>query len=295
MQDIKYLFEPQSVAVIGATDNPYKLGHVVLNNVIKGGFKGRIYPVNLKGGQMLGLMAIKSLDEASGKVDLAVIVIPASMVFDAVKNCADNGVKFSAIITSGFSEVGNAMEERKIISYAREHGMRVLGPNIVGIFSSAAHLNATFGPSGMESGTVALLSQSGALAGAIVGKTLVENLGLSAVVSLGNKADVDEVDLLTYLASSAETKVIMMYMEGVTRGELLVDKLKNVTKLKPIVVLKSGRSKRGAMAAASHTGSLAGEDKVFDDIARQWLNPGGETAGSAGLVQIPVHRSRTHG
>lgn len=269
MQDIKYLFEPQSVAVIGATDNPYKLGHVVLNNVIKGGFKGRIYPVNLKGGQMLGLTAIKSLDEANGEVDLAIIVIPANAVFNAVKDCADNGVKFSAIITSGFSEVGNAAEERKIISYAREHGMRVLGPNIVGIFSSAAHLNATFGPGGMESGTVALLSQSGALAGAIVGKTLVENLGLSAVVSLGNKADVDEVDLLTYLASSAETKVIMMYMEGVTRGELLVDKLKNVTKLKPIVVLKSGRSKRGAMAAASHTGSLAGEDKVFDDIARQ--------------------------
>jgi acetyl coenzyme A synthetase (ADP forming)-like protein len=269
MQDVKYLFEPRSVAVIGATANTQKLGFVVVRNIVTSGYKGRVYPVNPKGGQILGVDAIKSLDEAREEIDLALIVIPANLVFDAVKECADHQVKFCAIITSGFSELGNAAEEHRIVSYAAEHDMRVVGPNIIGIFSSAASLNATFGPSGMVNGSVALLSQSGALAGAIVGKTIVENIGLSSIISLGNKADIDETDLLPYLASSEQTKVIMMYMEGVTKGETLVKELKNVTRSKPIVVIKSGRSKRGALAAASHTGSLAGEDKVFDDIGRQ--------------------------
>ncbi len=269
MHDIKYLFEPRSVAVIGATDNPLKLGNVVIKNVISSGYQGRIYPVNPKGGQILGMPVIKNVSEAEDGIDLAVIVIPASMVFGAVKSCADSGVKFAAIITSGFSEVGNIAEERRIVAYARERGMRILGPNIVGIYSYPAKLNATFGAIGTIEGNLALLSQSGALAGAIAGKVLVENIGLSTVVAVGNKADIDESDLLGYLAESAQTKVIMMYIEGVTHGERLVNVLKSVTRIKPVVALKSGRSRRGAMAAASHTGSLAGEDQVFDDIARQ--------------------------
>jgi acyl-CoA synthetase (NDP forming) len=266
MPDIKYLFEPRSVAVIGATDNPFKLGHIVLNNVVSGGFEGRVYPVNPKGGQIMGLPVIKSLGEVEGGVDLAVVVIPAARVFEAIKDCADHNVRFAAIITSGFSEIGNTAEERKIVNYAVEHGMRILGPNIVGIFSSVAKLNATFAGAGMGGGTVALISQSGALAGAIVGKALVEHIGFSAVVSIGNKADISETDLLDYLVSNETTKVIMMYMEGVTHGEQLVNTLQRVTRIKPIIVLKSGRSQRGALAAASHTGSLAGEDRVFDDI-----------------------------
>jgi acetyl coenzyme A synthetase (ADP forming)-like protein len=269
MPDIKYLFEPRSVAVIGATDNPLKLGHVVLNNVVSGGFEGRVYPVNPKGGQIMGLPAIKSLGDVEGGVDLAVVVIPADRVFDAIKDCADHNVRFAAIITSGFSEIGNTAEERRIVSYAVEHGMRILGPNIVGIFSSVGKLNATFAGAGMGGGTVALISQSGALAGAIVGKALVEHIGFSTVVSIGNKADISETDLLDYIVSNETTKVIMMYMEGVTHGEQLVNSLQRVTRIKPVIVLKSGRSKRGALAAASHTGSLAGEDRVFDDIARQ--------------------------
>ncbi len=269
MRDIKYLFEPRSVAVIGATENPFKLGHIVLNNVVSGGFEGSVYPVNPKGGQVMGLPAIKSLSEVKGGVDLAIVVIPADKVFDAIKDCADNNVGFAAIITSGFSEIGNTAEERKIVRYATEHGMRILGPNIVGIFSATAKLNGTFGRGGMMNGTVALISQSGALAGAIVGKALVEQIGFSAIVSIGNKADITETDLLGYLVSSGPTKVIMMYMEGVTNGEQLVKTLQHVTRVKPVIVLKSGRSKRGALAAASHTGSLAGEDRVFDDIARQ--------------------------
>ncbi len=179
MQDIKYLFEPRSVAIIGATSNPRKLGYLVVHNILTSGYKGRVYPVNPKGGEILGIRALKSLAEAGEGVDLAVIVIPANLVFEAVKDCADNHVKFAAIITSGFSELGNAAEEHRIVRYASEHNMRVVGPNIIGIFSSAASLNATFGPSGMQNGSVALLSQSGALAVAIVGKTIVENVGLS--------------------------------------------------------------------------------------------------------------------
>jgi acetyl coenzyme A synthetase (ADP forming)-like protein len=269
MHDIKYLFEPRSVAVIGATDNPLKLGNVVIKNVVSSGYQGRVYPVNPKGGEILGMPVIKNIAEAGESVDLAVVVIPANLVFESIKSCADSGVKFAAIITSGFSEVGNVAEEKKIVTYAREHGLRILGPNIVGIYSYPARLNATFGAAGTIGGSLALLSQSGALAGAIAGKVLVENIGLSAMVAVGNKADIDESDLLEYLAHNEQTKVIMMYMEGVTHGERLVNILSGITRVKPVVALKAGKSRRGAMAAASHTGSLAGEDKVFDDIARQ--------------------------
>ena len=269
MQDIKYLFEPRSVAVLGASSKAGKLGNTLVSNLIFSKYKGKIFPVNPSGGEILGLAAYKDVSDVPDEIDLAVIVIPASATFEAVKSCADKGVKFVAIITSGFAEIGNAEEERKIVSYALEHGTRVLGPNIMGIYSSIVRMNATFGPGDIASGNVAIVTQSGALGIAMIGKTKVENIGLSAIVSVGNKADISEIDLLDYLASDANTRVIMMYIEGVTHGEKFVEALNRTSKIKPVVVVKSGRSKRGAMAAASHTGSLAGEDKVFDDIARQ--------------------------
>jgi len=269
MQDIKYLFAPRSVVVVGASSRVGKLGHTVVSNLVSSGYRGKIYPVNPSGGEILGISVYQNISSIPGEIDLAVIIIPAGAVFDAVKGCADKGARFTAIISSGFSEIGNAEEEIKIINYARQHNMRVLGPNIIGIYSSAACMNATFGPSGIPAGNVAIVTQSGALGVAMIGKTKVENIGLSAIVSLGNKVDVDEVDILNYLAADVNTKVVMMYIEGVTHGESFVEALKKTTKVKPVVVVKSGRSKRGAMAAASHTGSLAGEDKVFDDIARQ--------------------------
>jgi len=269
MQDIKYLFEPRSVVVVGASSKVGKLGHTVVSNLVSGGYRGKIYPVNPAGGEILGIPVYREISSIPGEIDLSVIVIPAAAVFDAVKGCADKGARFTAIITSGFSEIGNVEEEKRIIDYARQHDMRVLGPNIIGIYSSVASMNATFGPGGIPAGNVAIVTQSGALGVAMIGKAKVENIGLSAIVSVGNKADVDEVDILNYLAADSNTKVIMMYIEGVTHGETFVGVLKSTSKVKPVVVVKSGRSKRGAMAAASHTGSLAGEDKVFDDIARQ--------------------------
>jgi acetate---CoA ligase (ADP-forming) len=267
--DIRSLFEPRSVAVIGASPNPAKIGYKIVENILSDGYKGKVYPINPKGGEVLGLPIYRTLEDIEGEVDLATIVIPARAALSAVAACAAKGVKFLSVITSGFSEVGNNEDERKMVELARASGMRVLGPNIFGIFSSKVSLNATFGPCGIRPGKVAIVTQSGALGIAMIGKTAVENIGLSAIVSVGNKADIDEADLLEYLVAQDETEIIMMYIEGVQDGERLIGALRAATRVKPVIVIKSGRSKRGAIAAASHTGSLAGADSVFDAIVRQ--------------------------
>jgi len=267
--DIKYLFEPQSVAVIGASSNPNKIGYKIVENIVSGGYTGRIYPVNPKGGDILGLQTYKSLSEITDEIDLACITIPAKFVFNAVEDCVAKKVKYTPIISSGFSEVGNTEAEKQIVSYANANGMRVLGPNIFGIYSAPTSLNATFGSGHIQAGNVAIITQSGALGVAMIGKTATENIGLSAIISVGNKADIDETDLLSYLTYHHDTKTILMYIEGIKTGQKFIKALKEATRHKPVVVIKSGRSKRGAVAAASHTGSLAGADEIFDDIMRQ--------------------------
>jgi len=266
---IKYLFEPRSIAIIGASHNTNKIGYLVVENILLGGYAGRVYPVNPKGGQILGHPVYKSVESIGDSVDVACVAVPAKTVFDAIKSCAEKKIKFVIIISSGFSEVGNISEERRIVSYARAHGMRIVGPNVFGIYSSSVLLNATFGPRDIKPGNVAIVTQSGAIGVAMIGKTKIEDIGLSTIISVGNKSDISEVDLLDYLISHKASKVILMYIEGIEAGEKLVKVLKMTTRKKPVLVIKSGRSKRGALAAASHTGSLAGEDKVFDDIAKQ--------------------------
>ncbi|MBD3204566.1 CoA-binding protein [Candidatus Woesearchaeota archaeon] len=267
--DIKYLFEPRNVAVIGASVKKNKIGHKIVRNLLFNKFPGKVFPINPKGGKILGLDVEKSILDIKDPVDMACIAIPEKFVFDTVKQCAQKKVKFLVIITSGFSEIGNIKEEKQLVQYAKKNGMRILGPNIFGIYSSKVSMNATFGQKDILSGNVAIITQSGALGIAMMGKTKTENIGLSAMVSVGNKSDIDESDLLKYLVENKETKVIMMYVEGVKHGERLVGILKKATKKKPIIVIKSGRSKRGAMAAASHTGSLAGADEIFSDIMKQ--------------------------
>ena len=266
---IKFLFEPRGVAVIGASSNPGKIGHTLVRNILNSGYKGRVYPINPGGGEVLGLPVYKRITDVGDEVDVACIAIPAKYVFEAVKDCARQGVKFLPIITSGFSEVGNAEVEREIVAHAQAHGMRVLGPNIFGLYSVQASIDATFGSGNIRPGNVAIITQSGALGVAMIGRTAIENIGLSAMISVGNKADIDEADLLQYLTYHERTKVVLMYVEGVKDGEKLISALKAATRHKPVVVIKSGRSKRGAVAAASHTGSLAGADEIFDDIMRQ--------------------------
>ncbi|MFH1853620.1 MAG: acetate--CoA ligase family protein [Candidatus Neomarinimicrobiota bacterium] len=267
--DIRYLFEPRSIAVVGASENPGKIGHVIVKNIIEAGYRGKIYPVNPKGGEVLGHQVYTDLRDVQDEIDVATIAIPARFTLDAVKMCADAGVKHLPIISSGFAEIGNLDEERRIIDYARQKGVRVLGPNIFGHYSAKVSLNATFGPRDIRHGNVAIITQSGALGIAMIGKTAVQNIGLSAIISVGNKADIDEADLLEYLVRQDDTKIILIYIEGIQKGERLVSALSAATKVKPVVVIKSGRSKRGAIAAASHTGSLAGSDAIFDAIMRQ--------------------------
>ena len=267
--DLSHLFRPRSIAVVGASDRPDKVGYKVLSNILTEGFRGEVYPVNPRGGAILGTPCLSSIDELPHGVDVAMIVIPANLVADAVARCASRGVKFLPIITSGFSEIGNTEEEQGIISCARRTGVRILGPNIFGFYSAAASLNATFGPKGIRPGSVALVTQSGALGVAMMGKTAVEGMGLSAVISVGNKTDLDESDLLEHLVDQPDTRIIMLYIEGVRNGERLIETLQRTTRKKPVVVIKSGRSRRGAAAAASHTGSLAGSDDIFDAIMKQ--------------------------
>jgi acetyltransferase len=266
---MKHLFEPQNVAIIGASHTQGKIGHTLVHNIITGGYEGEIYPVNPKGGEILGKRVFTSIADIPAPLDLATVTVPAKYVLSAVEECAAKGVKFIQIITSGFSEVGNTEEEQQIVSIARQNGMRILGPNIFGLFSATSSLNATFSASTIKSGHVAILTQSGALGIAMIGKTAVDNMGLSAIVSTGNKCDIDESDLLQYLVPHKETKVILMYIEGVKNGLRLIETLKWASRKKPIIVIKSGRSKRGALAAASHTGSLAGSDDIFEAIMRQ--------------------------
>jgi acetyl coenzyme A synthetase (ADP forming)-like protein len=263
------LFNPRSVAVIGASANPAKIGYRVVANMVSSGYRGAIHPVNPKGGEILGRTVYRSVDAIEEEIDLGIVSVPAKGVLSVVDACGKKGIGHLVVLTSGFSEVGNIEEERQIVETARQYGTRILGPNVFGIYSAAGSLDATFGPGGIVPGGVAIVTQSGALGIAMIGKTASETLGLSALISVGNKSDIDESDLLGYLLADERTAVILLYIEGVKDGGRLVETLSRVTKQKPVVVIKSGRSKRGAMAAASHTGSLAGADAVFDDLMRQ--------------------------
>lgn len=266
---IRLLFEPRSVAVVGASRERGKIGFAVLENILSGGYRGSIYPINPTGGEIEGIPVRRSLQEVEGEIDVAVVTIPARFVFDAVQELCRQKTKNAIIISAGFSEIGNLEEERKITDYATGHGMRILGPNVFGIYSSASDLNATFVSGDIPRGNLAMITQSGALGLTLVGQAAVENIGLSAMVSVGNKSDIDESDLLAYLQGHDDTHAILLYIEGVRNGEKFITALKNTTRVKPVVIIKSGRSQRGAMAAASHTGSLAGSDGLFDAIARQ--------------------------
>jgi acyl-CoA synthetase (NDP forming) len=178
LPDIKYLFEPRGVAIIGASRDKNKIGYKFVENIAASGYKGKIYPVNPEGGEILGYMVYKNVAEIDDVIDMVCFVIPAKFILDSVKACADKGAKFGVIIASGFSEIGNTVEERKIVAYAREHGMRILGPNIL-VSIPQFLLNATFGPSNVRPGHVAAITQSGAIGIGMMGKTVTENIGLS--------------------------------------------------------------------------------------------------------------------
>jgi acetyl coenzyme A synthetase (ADP forming)-like protein len=268
-ENIKYLFEPRSLAIIGASRDKNKIGYAVLHNVLAGGYAGKIYPVNPSGGQIEGIPVFRSILDIDDAIDMACLTLPAKLIYDSIVSCAEKEVKNAIIISSGFSEIGNFTEEKKIVDYARSRGMRILGPNVFGIYSSQVSLNATFVSGDIPPGHLAMITQSGALGLTLVGQASVENIGLSAIISVGNKSDIDESDLLTYLGDHETTRIILMYIEGIRNGEKFIKAVRKTALKKPVLVIKSGRSEKGARAAASHTGSLAGSDEVFDDLIRQ--------------------------
>ena len=263
------LFNPRSIAVIGASKTPGKIGHAILTNIIKYGFRGRVYPVNPKYDEIEDLKCYPTVLDIPDEIDLAVIVIPAEQVPKAVGEAGAKGAKVAVVISSGFKEAGRADLEESLLEYARKYNIRVLGPNIFGICYTPRKLNATFGPQDVIPGSIALVSQSGALGIALMGWTIVEKVGLSALISLGNKADIDDADLLEWLRDDPNTSVIMIYLEGVKDGRRFMEEAKKTSAKKPVIVIKAGKTKRGMQAVASHTGSLAGMDSVYNAAFEQ--------------------------
>jgi len=263
---MKSLFEPESIAVVGASSDVRKIGHIVLNNLIQSKFKGKLYPINPKASEILGLPAYPSLTDVPGPVEQAVVCVPNTFVPAVMEEAGNKGVKTVIVITAGFKELGKegAALERQVGDIAKKYGMRVLGPNCMGIMNTHHNMNGTFTNIRPVEGAVAIASQSGAVCSSLLDWSTQTKVGFSSFVSVGNKADIDEADLLAYLKDDPNTKVIGMYIEGANRGKELMRQAFETSRVKPIIVLKSGRTSSGSKAASSHTGALSGSDKVFD-------------------------------
>ncbi|MBN2556343.1 MAG: acetate--CoA ligase family protein [Anaerolineales bacterium] len=264
---ISSLLQPKSVAIVGASTTPGKIGNTVVENLLKSGYEGKIFPINPKAPEVLGVKAYADIASVPGDVDLAAICIPAKYVAESLKECGKKGVKALSIITSGFSEVGRKDMEDEIVSIAREYGMALLGPNIVGTLSNSDKLNASFAPFLPFPGKAALITQSGALLIAMDAITYTRKVGFDKMISIGNMADVNFADLITWLDQDANTACIVLHIEGFKDGRRFIEASQKATK--PIIALKAGVSAHGAAAAASHTGSLAGATKVYGAAFQQ--------------------------
>ena len=260
-------FNPKSVAVIGASTDPRKLGYSVLENLIEGGYatQGKIFPINLTASKILELPAFPTVQDVPGPIDLAVIVIPYPYVPDALRTCGEKGISSVIVISAGFREAGREGLERELelIDIARHYGIRLIGPNCLGVIDTFTPLNASFSAGTPPSGPMAFMSQSGALGTAVLDISLAGRLGLSKFVSLGNKADVDEIDLLNAWCDDPHTEVIMIYSEGMSNGQEFIKTARKVTAKKPVVAIKSGVTQSGSRAVSSHTGSLAGSEQAY--------------------------------
>ena len=259
------LLRPKSVAVVGASAQAGKVGYEILKNVIDDGFEGPIYPINPKADEILGKKCYKTLTEVPGAVDLAIVVIKRDLVIPTLKEMGEKGTKAAIVITAGFGETGAEGKklQQEIIDVVRKYEITMVGPNCLGLLNPWHKLNASFGGTAGVPGGIALISQSGALLTSVQDIAAQEKLGWSVLASIGNKASLDEVDFLEGLRNDKNTKVIAGYLENITRGRDFIREAEIVSKEKPIVLLKSGRTDSGAKAAASHTGSLAGSDSSY--------------------------------
>ncbi|MGW2013354.1 acetate--CoA ligase family protein [Streptomyces sp. NPDC001927] len=276
LRSMRRLMEPRAVAVIGASNERGKIGNSVMRNLVDGGFSGEIHPVNPRADDILGRKAYKSVTDVPGEVDVAVFAIPAPFVASALEEVGRKGIPNAVLIPSGFAETGEHALQDEIVAVAERYGIRLLGPNIYGYYSTWQDLCATFCTPYDVKGGVALTSQSGGIGMAILGFARTTRTGVSAIVGLGNKSDIDEDDLLTWFGEDPRTDCIAMHLEDLKDGRAFVEAARLTVPKKPVVVLKAGRTSAGARAAGSHTGALAGDDAVYDDILRQ-----------AGVIRAP--------
>jgi acetyl coenzyme A synthetase (ADP forming)-like protein len=265
------LFHPQSVAVIGASRTQGKIGHAILKNMIECGYRGALYPVNPGESEILGLPCYGNLASTPGPVDQAVLAVPAKFILDVARECGEKGVASLVVITAGFREAGaeGLALEKQLVAISEQYGMRMVGPNCLGIIDTHTPLNASFAAGFPHKGNIAFLSQSGALCASILDWSLQRDVGFSKFVSTGNKATLTELDFIRDAAEDDYTKVILGYIEDVRRGDLFVEEAARASRKKPIVILKSGTSQAGAQAASSHTGALAGSNLAYDTAFRQ--------------------------
>ncbi|MBW6464250.1 MAG: acetate--CoA ligase [Firmicutes bacterium] len=271
MSDLKFLFNPRHVAVIGASRSPQKIGHAILGNILNSGFKGKVYPVNPKEDEIAGLKSYCSVKDIGKPIDMAVISVPAAHVVKVAEECGEAGVKGLIIITAGFKEVGSEglKQERRLIEICRKYNMRMLGPNCVGLMDTHTPLNASFAKGFPDEGNISFISQSGAMLVSILDWSFEMGMGFSRFISLGNKADLNEIDFIESCANDPQTKVILCYVEDITDGSRFIEACKEASKHKPIIILKSGTSTAGAQAASSHTGALAGSDRAYEAAFKQ--------------------------
>jgi acetate---CoA ligase (ADP-forming) len=261
------MLRPKSVAIVGASATPGKIGYTVISNLIKGGYRGKIYPINPTATEILGLKTYPEIEQVPGSIDSAIVTVPAKVMAEVAEECGKKGVKGLIVITSGFSEVGRKDLEDQMLEIAARYGMRVLGPNIVGSLSNSDKFNGSFAPGLPLPGQASLVTQSGALLIAIDMATYTRRIGFDKLISIGNMADVDFADLIEWFDTDNDTTCVSLYIEGMKNGRKFIDAARNSKK--PIVALKSGISAHGAAAAASHTGSLAGASKIYTSAFKQ--------------------------
>ena len=261
------VLEPDSIAVIGASSNREKWGYRILDNIISGGYTGEVYPVNPNEGEVLGMRRYPSVLDLPHRVDLGIIAVPAKIVPAVLEECGKIGIRGVVIVSAGFGEVGNSELENNVRDIARDYEMRMIGPNTFGFINTHLHLNASIIPQMPEIGGISFVTQSGTFGLALVDWAASQQMGLHLVVGVGNKADVDDSDILEHLSSDRHTKTIMMYIEGIERGRRFIDVASRIRK--PVIALKTGRSRAGSKAALSHTGSLAGTDRIYDGAFKQ--------------------------
>jgi acetyl coenzyme A synthetase (ADP forming)-like protein len=269
VRQMNRIMKPDAVAVIGASAETGKIGNSVMKNLINGGYKGAIYPINPSADTIMGLKAFKSVKDVPGEIDVAVFAIPAKFVAAALVEVGEKKIAGAVLIPSGFAETGNVAGQQELVDIGLKYGVRLMGPNIYGFYYTPKNLCATFCTAYDVKGQAALSSQSGGIGMAIIGFSRSAKMGVSAIVGLGNKSDIDEDDLLTFFEQDDNTQIIAQHCEDLKDGRAFAEVAKRVSKKKPIVVLKAGRTSMGARAASSHTGALAGNDKIYEDVFRQ--------------------------